>query len=93
MDRREEINASHLIAALGESFSVISLERRKGFAVEMGFGMEKGGGGNGHRVVGVLCAKLNLHKITPNTQGIRRYDVMISGEVQSLALPRMQREV
>lgn len=40
-------------------------------------------------MVGVLCAKLKLHKITPNTQGIRRYDVMISGEVQSLALPLM----
>lgn len=58
----------------------------------MGFGMEKGGGGNGHRVIGVLCAKLNFHKITPNTQGIRHYDVMISGEVQSLALPQILRE-
>lgn len=37
-------------------------------------------------MVGVLRAKLKLHKITPNTQGIRRYDVMISGEVQSLCL-------
>lgn len=46
-----------------------------------------------HWVVGVLCAKLKLHKITPNTQGIRHYDVMISGEVQSLALPRILREV
>lgn len=55
--------------------------------------MEKGGGGNGHWMVGVLCAKLKLHKITPNTQGIRRYDVMISGEVQSLALPLILREV
>lgn len=59
--------------------------------------MEKGGGGGGNRhwevvVVGVLCAKLKLHKITPNTQGIRRYDVMISGEVQSLALPLILRE-
>lgn len=36
---------------------------------------------------GVLCAKLKLHKIAPNAQGIRHYDVMISGEVQSLALP------
>lgn len=44
-------------------------------------------------MVGVLCAKLKLHKITPNTQGIRRYDVMISGEVQSLALPLIPREV
>lgn len=44
-------------------------------------------------VVGVLCAKLKLHKITPNTQGIRRHDVMISGEVQSLALPMIVREV
>lgn len=42
---------------------------------------------------GVLCAKLKLHKITPNTQGIRHYDVMISGEVQSLALPLILREV
>lgn len=41
----------------------------------------------------MLCAKLKLHKITPNTQGIRHYDVMISGEVQSLALPRILREV
>lgn len=55
--------------------------------------MERGGGGNRHWVVGVLCAKLKLHKITPNTQGIRRYDVMISGEVQSLALPLILREV
>lgn len=37
----EEINASHLIAALGESFSVISFWCRKDFAVEMGFGIEK----------------------------------------------------
>ncbi|KAF3686842.1 hypothetical protein EXN66_Car002514 [Channa argus] len=59
----------------------------------MGFCMERGGGGNRHWVVGVLCAKLKLHKITPNTQGIRRYDVMISGEVQSLALPLILREV
>lgn len=94
MDRREEINASHLIAALGESFSVISLSRRNGFAVGMGFCMEKGGGGSRHWVVvGVLCAKLKLHKITPNTQGIRHYDVMISGEVQSLALPLILREI
>lgn len=42
---------------------------------------------------GVLCAKLKLHKITPNTQGIRRYDVTISGEVQSLALPLIPREL
>lgn len=48
---------------------------------------------NRHRVVGVLCAKLKLHKITPNTQGIRRYDVMISGEFQSLVLPLILREV
>lgn len=41
----------------------------------------------------VLYAKLKLHKITPNTQGIRRYDVMISGEVQSLALPLILRYV
>lgn len=41
----------------------------------------------------MLCAKLKLHKITPNTQGIRHYDVTISGEVQSLALPRILREV
>lgn len=43
--------------------------------------------------MGVLCAKLKLHKITPNAQGIRHYDVMISGEVQSLALPLTPREV
>lgn len=42
--------------------------------------------------LGVLCAKLKLHKITPNTQGIRRYDVTISGEVQSLALPLILRK-
>lgn len=42
---------------------------------------------------GVLCAKLKLHKIAPNAQGIRQYDVMISGEVQSLALPLTLREV
>lgn len=59
----------------------------------MGFCTEKGGSGNRRWVVGVLCAKLKLHKITPNTQGIRRYDVMISGEVQSLALPLILREV
>lgn len=62
----------------------------------MGFCIEKGGGGNGgnrHWVVGVLCAKLKLHKISPNTQGIRHYDVMISGEVQSLALPLILKEV
>lgn len=61
--------------------------------MEMGFCVEKGGGGNRHWVAGVLCAKLKLHKITPNTQGIRRYDVMISGEVQSLALPLIPKEV
>lgn len=55
--------------------------------------MERGRGGNGHWVVGVLRAKLKLHKITPNTQGIRRYDVMISGDVQSLALPLIPSEV
>lgn len=49
--------------------------------------------GNGHWVVGVLCAKLKLHKITPNTQGIRHYDVMISGEVQSLALPQIMEKI
>lgn len=54
---------------------------------------KKGAGGNRHWVVGVPCAKLKLHKIAPNTQGIRRYDVMISGEVQSLALPLILREV
>jgi len=43
--------------------------------------------------VGVLCAKLKLHKITPNTQGISHYDVMISGAVQSLALPLILKEV
>lgn len=42
---------------------------------------------------GVLCAKLKLHKIAPNAQGIRHYDVTISGEVQSLALPLTLREV
>lgn len=55
--------------------------------------MEKGRGGNRQWVVGVLCAKLKLHKITPDTQGIRHYDVMISGEVQSLALPLILKEV
>lgn len=53
--------------------------------------MLKGGSGSRHSGVGlgggVLCAKLKLHKIAPNAQGIRHYDVMISGEVQSLALP------
>lgn len=41
----------------------------------------------------MLCAKLKLHKIAPNAQGIRHYDVMISGEVQSLALPLTLREL
>lgn len=57
------------------------------------FAWEKGGGGNRHWAVGVLCAKLKLHKIAPNTQGIRHHDVMISGEVQSLALPLVPIEV
>lgn len=82
MDKRSEINASRLMAALGESFSIISL------AVDLG--------GLGCRNWGEKCTgwwgccvlKLKLHKIAPYTQGIRRHDVMISGEVQSLALPR-----
>lgn len=41
----------------------------------------------------MLCAKLKLHKIAPNAQGIRHDDVMISGEVQSLVLPPTLREV
>lgn len=60
----------------------------------MGFCIKGGGNcGNRHWVVGVLCAKLKLHKITPNTQGIRHDDVMISGEVQSLALPLILKDV
>lgn len=55
MDRRKEINASRLMAALGVSFSVISLRHTAGFAVEIRFGLEKkkveeeralGGGGS-----------------------------------------------
>lgn len=45
----------------------------------------------------MLRAKLKLHKIAPNAQGIRHNDVMISGEVQSLALPlilkRLSRQI
>ena len=57
--------------------------------------MLKCGSGSRHSGVRgrVLCAKLKLHKIAPNAQGIRHYDVMISGEVQSLALPLTLREV
>lgn len=56
--------------------------------------MLKGGSGSRYSGVGgVLCAKLKLHKIAPNAQGIRHYDVMISGEVQSLALPLTLREL
>lgn len=54
---------------------------------------ESGNSEKRHWVVGVLCAKLKLHKITPNTQGIRSYDVMISGEVQSFALPLILNEI
>lgn len=87
MDRRKEINASHLIAALGGSCSVISFWRRKGFAVKMEFGgVENGNIGKRYWVMGVLCAKSKLHKIAPDTQGIRFYDVMLSGEVLSFAL-------
>lgn len=77
------------------SVSVISLLERL-FFLEMGFLYSKRWKWKeafwGRRG-GVLCAKLKLHKIAPNAQGIRHDDVMISGEVQSLVLPLTLREV